>query len=130
MDEVHQNDRVASDDARQGDHADHARGREVDRIEESAHRLGAERVEQPEAGHDAQDRQRDRQHDDHRDGKRPRLSHQQHVNGNHRRAEGQPEVAEHVQRDFPLALAGKIHGEARRHAPRETAAVGEERPFG
>ena len=59
----------------------------------------------------------------------PRLRHQQHVDADHRRAEGQPEIAEHVERDLPLALAGEIDGEARRHAPGDAAAVGEERPL-
>ena len=37
VDEIDEDDRVAGNDARQGDHADHAGGREIDRIEVSAH---------------------------------------------------------------------------------------------
>ena len=88
VDEVHQDDRIAGHDARQGDHADHARGREVDRIEIAAHVLGAERVQQPEAGHHAEDRQRNCQHDHHRNGERPHLGHEQNV----AEEEGQREV--------------------------------------
>ena len=48
----------------------------------------------------------------------------------HRGAEGQAQVAEHVQRDLPLAFAGEVHGEAGGQAPGDAAAVGEERPLG
>ena len=41
VDEVHEYDRVAGHDARQGNHADHPRGREIDRIEIAADMVGA-----------------------------------------------------------------------------------------
>ena len=56
----------------------------------------------------------------------PHLGHQQNVDRDHRRAEGQSQVAEYVERDLPLSLAGKGHVKAGRHAPGDVAAVGEE----
>ena len=85
--------------------------------------MGVHGIEQPEARHDAEDRQRNREHDDQRDSERAGLGHQQDVNPDHGRTEGQTQIAEYVERDLPLPLAGKVHLEARRQTPGDATAV-------
>ncbi len=91
FDEVHQDDRIAHDDARTGDEADHRRGRE-----ERAHR----RVRRQ----DADQRERNGGHD--QQGRLERLEpadHQQIDQQEHGR-EREAEVAEHFDRELPLAV--------------------------
>ena len=68
---------------------------------------------QPEAGHDADHRQRNRQHDQHRQHPRTGLKHQDDEDAQQGCAEGQPEVAKHVQRDLPFAFAGPLDASSR-----------------
>ena len=108
VDEVDQHDRVADDDPGQGDHADHGRGREEDGIVVAADLLVRRGIQQPEAGHDADQRQRNRQHDEQRQHAGLRLKHEDHEDPQQGGGEGQSQVAKHVQRDLPFALAGPL----------------------
>jgi hypothetical protein len=91
LDEVDQDDRVAHHDPRSGDEADHGRGSE-------------ERAEQPVPGQDADQRQRDRHHDDQRDDERLEPADDQHVDENEHQGECNAEVAEHLIGDVPLSV--------------------------
>ncbi|MPL73164.1 hypothetical protein SDC9_18957 [bioreactor metagenome] len=95
-DEVHQQDRVAHDDARQRDEADH-RGRRERRVEDQV------------AEHDAEEGQRDRRQDDERQPERAELRHHEDVDPKERHAEGRAHVAEGDPGHFPFAVPQQRH---------------------
>ncbi len=89
--EFDQQDRISDDDAGERDETDHRGGGEI----------GAE---QPVAGDDADQRQRDRRHHHQRQQERSELGHHQDVDQHQRRAEGDTHVTEGDVGDLPLAI--------------------------
>ena len=90
-DEIDEEDRVADDNARERDEADHRRRGEC----------GAE---QPVSEHDADQGQRHRHQNDERQQERPELRHNQKVDAEDGHHEGRAHIAESHIGDFPLAV--------------------------
>ena len=112
-DEIDQDDRVALDDAAQGDHADHRGGGEEHGVLVSADHPARQDVQQPEARHDPDHRERDREHD--HDGQQVRRGFvdQQNVDRQQRGGERDAQVAEDVHGDLPFAFAFPVRTDAR-----------------
>ena len=91
VDEIHQQDGIAHDDAGQGNHADHAG-------------CGVLRLQQGVARHDTNDGQRNRRHDDQRRQIRAKLGHHQQVNQHQPHRIGSPHIAECLVGDLPLTI--------------------------
>jgi hypothetical protein len=121
-DELDQDQRIAHHDAGQRDHADHRGGGEHHRVGRPGHDALAELIHQPEAGHDADDRQRNGRHDDQGQGRRSRLQAQHEENGHQREGEREAHVAEHPHGDAPFAFAGPGDADTLWQAPGVAAA--------
>jgi hypothetical protein len=116
-DELDEDQGIAHHDAGQGNHADHRRRREQHRIRRAGDHPLPEMIHGPEAGHDADDRQRDRQHDDQRQGHGAGLHAQHHEDRQQREQVAEAHIPEHVEGDLQLALPGPDHLRARRKTP-------------
>ena len=91
FDEIDQDDRVSNDDAAAGHEADHAGG-----AEEGAH--------QAVGRQDADERERDGDHDDGRGDEAAEPADHQHIDQHQAGGEGAAEIAEHLDGDVPLAI--------------------------
>ena len=108
LDEFDEHDGIADDDAAQGDHADHAGGRKKNRVGKAPNGFTGDQVQQPEAGHGADEGQGDGHHDQQRHEKGTGLHDQQDVDAGQCRGKGDAHVPEHPQGDLPLPLAGPL----------------------
>ena len=118
LNEIHQHHGIPDDDSGEANHADHRSGREEDGIWIAARRNVDQHIKKPEARHDANHGQRNRQHDDQRQQSGTCLEHENHENPDQRRTEGQPKVAENVQCDLPFPFTGPNDRMADGHCPR------------
>ncbi len=112
--ELYQEDGVARGDPGQGDDADHGSGREVHGVAVPSDLLADEQVQDPEARHDADDREGQGHQLDGGQQEALGLVQQQDVDAHDRHGKGSTQVTEDPQRHLPFALARPVHAEARK----------------